>query len=154
MRIALSYPVAARMLRDFQSKARLRCHKLRYTALTFRIIPNLRRSRIHSRTTSVFSCAHVSYQVVFPFDCPGAYAIIAPITQLRLLHSILKLDTLLAFNINITTPVASPLLLVFLFGEALALRDNQILVSLLCVIIRNISIARELLVDLYVFRDT
>ena len=54
---------------------------------------------------------------------------------------ILKLDPLLAFNVNISTSVASPLLLVLLLRETLSFGHNEILVSLLCIVIGYICIA-------------
>ena len=55
--------------------------------------------------------------------------------------SVIELDALLAFYVDVAAPVASPLLLILLLGEALALGHNQVLVSLLRVVIGNISVA-------------
>jgi hypothetical protein len=67
---------------------------------------------------------------------------------------ILKLDSLLALNINVSALVASTLLLVLLLGKALALGDNQILMCLLRIIIRHVGIACQALIDLDIFGDS
>lgn len=56
---------------------------------------------------------------------------------------VLKLDTFLALNVNVATTITSSLLLVLLLCKTFAPRDNQILVSLLGVIIWDVSIAGQ-----------
>ena len=61
---------------------------------------------------------------------------------------ILKLDALLALNINVTAFIASTLFFVLLLSKAFALCDNQILVGFLGVIIRNEGVALQALINL------
>lgn len=69
------------------------------------------------------------------------------------LNLISKLDSLLAFDINVSSPVAATLLLVLLLRESLALRHDEILVSLLGVVVGDIGVARQPVVDLGILRD-
>lgn len=79
---------------------------------------------------------------------------------------ILEPDTLLSVYINVSSFITATLLLVLLLGEALSPGDNQILVSLLSIVVRNICVtgqavinldilwnSREWLVDLLLLQD-
>lgn len=69
------------------------------------------------------------------------------------LSLIIELDPLLALDIDVTTFVATSLLLILLLCETLALRNNQILVSLLSVVIWDICVTSKTFVNLDIFGD-
>lgn len=70
----------------------------------------------------------------------------------KLFILIIKLDALRR-HINHTTSIASPLLLVLLLREAFALRDDQVSMRLVRIVIRHIRVAGEPGVDLLVMWD-
>jgi len=52
------------------------------------------------------------------------------------------------------SPVTAALLLVLLLRETLSSCDDQVLMSLLCVIVRDVSIAGQSLIDFDIFWDS
>jgi len=66
---------------------------------------------------------------------------------------IVELDALAARDINHTSTVGAPLLLVLLFGEALALCNDQVCVGPVSIVIRNVIVAGEARVHFDGFGD-